>query len=77
MRRPPNLLFVFADQMRGMDMACAGNPQVLTPNMDRIASEGTLFVNACANCPVCTPSRATMLTGRYPSRTGPWPTTFP
>ena len=66
MRRPPNLLFVFADQMRGMDMGCAGNFQVLTPNMDRMASEGTLFVNACANCPVCTPSRATMLTGRYP-----------
>ncbi|GEM_PF-2953651 len=50
MRRPPNLLFVFADQMWGMDMGCAGNFQVLTPNMDRMASEGTLFVNARADC---------------------------
>ena len=62
----PNILFVFADQMRGMDMNCAGNLQVQTPNMDRMASEGTLFTHAYANCPVCTPSRATILTGRYP-----------
>ena len=62
----PNLLFVFADQMRGMDMACAGNPQVRTPTLDRLAGEGTLFTRAYANCPVCTPSRGTILTGRYP-----------
>jgi arylsulfatase A-like enzyme len=66
MSRRPNLLFVFADQMRGMDMGCAGNDQVQTPNMDRLASEGALFTHAYANCPVCTPSRATILTGRYP-----------
>ena len=62
----PNLLFVFADQMRRFDMGCAGNPQVRTPNMDRLASEGLMATQAIANCPVCTPSRATMLTGRYP-----------
>ena len=66
MKKRPNLLFVFADQMRGMDMGCAGNDQVITPNIDRLASEGTLFTHAYANCPVCTPSRATILTGRYP-----------
>jgi len=38
-----NLLLVFADQMRGMDMACAGNAQVITPNLDRLAAGGTLF----------------------------------
>ncbi len=66
MKRRPNLLFVFADQMRGTAMGCAGNAQVRTPNMDGLASEGTRFARACANCPVCTPSRGTILTGRYP-----------
>jgi len=62
----PNLLLVFADQMRGMDMGCAGNPDVMTPTMDRLAEEGVTFTHAYANCPVCTPSRAMLLTGRYP-----------
>ncbi len=62
----PNLLFVFADQMRGMAMGCAGNQDVQTPNLDRLAAEGTIFDHAFANCPVCTPSRAMLLTGRYP-----------
>jgi len=62
----PNLLFVFADQMRGFDMACAGNPDVRTPNLDRLSREGMMFEEAVANIPVCTPSRGTMLTGLYP-----------
>jgi len=62
----PNLLFIFADQMRGMDMACAGNGQVRTPHLDRLAAEGTQFTHAYANTPVCTPCRGTILTGRYP-----------
>ncbi|MDQ3541482.1 MAG: sulfatase [Chloroflexota bacterium] len=64
--RQPNVLFVFADQMRGMDLHCAGNPDVITPNLDRFAAEGTRFSRAFASVPVCTPSRAVMLTGRYP-----------
>lgn len=64
--QPPNLLFVFADQMRGFDMGCGGNPDVRTPNLDRLAEEGALFSRTFANCPVCTPSRAVLLTGRYP-----------
>lgn len=66
MASPPNLLFVFADQMRGMDLGCAGNPEVKTPHFDRLAAEGMRFSQAYANCPVCTPSRASLLTGRYP-----------
>lgn len=62
----PNLIFVFADQMRGMAMGCAGDPNAITPNMDKMAEEGIMFSNAYANNPVCTPSRACMLTGRYP-----------
>ncbi|HEV7214049.1 MAG TPA: sulfatase-like hydrolase/transferase, partial [Chloroflexota bacterium] len=65
----PNLLFVFADQMRGMDMGCAGNGEVVTPSMDRLAREGTRFSHAFANCPVCTPSRAILLSGCYPLTT--------
>ncbi len=62
----PNLLYVFADQMRGMDMGCAGNPDVQTPAMDRLAAEGAMFSRAYSNCPVCTPSRAMLLSGQYP-----------
>lgn len=62
----PNLLVVFADQMRGMDMGCAGNPDVITPSMDRLAREGMRFTSAYANAPVCTPSRGSLLTGLYP-----------
>jgi len=51
-------------------MACAGNPQVSTPNLDRLAAEGLLFQNAVANTPVCTPSRASLLTGLSPLANG-------
>jgi len=62
----PNLLFIYTDQMRGQAMGCAGNSQVKTPNIDRLASQGVMFTNAVANCPVCTPNRGVLLTGRYP-----------
>ncbi|MGB9598167.1 MAG: sulfatase family protein, partial [Candidatus Poribacteria bacterium] len=62
----PNLIFVFADQMRGMAMGCASDVNAITPNMDKMAEEGIMFSYAYANNPVCTPSRACMLTGRYP-----------
>ena len=64
---PPNLLFVFADQMRGQDMNCAGNPQMITPNFDRIASEGVRCSHHFATTPICCPNRATMFTGTYPT----------
>ncbi|MFS0726664.1 sulfatase [Paenibacillus sp. 1P07SE] len=66
--RRPNILFIFADQLRGMDMGCAGNPDVITPHMDRLAGEGVRYAKAYANLPVCGPSRATLLTGTYPMR---------
>jgi arylsulfatase A-like enzyme len=65
-----NVVLVFADQMRGQDMACAGNVQVISPNLDRMARGGTLFTRACANTPVCTPSRGSLLTGCYPRTHG-------
>jgi arylsulfatase A-like enzyme len=63
----PNVLYIFADQMRGMDMHCAGNAQVETPNMDLLASAGLRMSHAYANTPVCTASRAMLLTGLYPA----------
>jgi len=66
----PNIIFIFADQMRGSDMGCAGNPQVKTPQMDKLASQGVLFTNAYSFCPVCTPYRATLHTGRYSHANG-------
>jgi arylsulfatase A-like enzyme len=62
----PNLLFVFADQMRGQDMYCAGNEQMITPNLDRLAKEGLRLTNAISTYPLCCPVRASMMTGRYP-----------
>ena len=66
----PNLLFVFADQMRGMDMRCAGNADLITPSLDRLAAEGVRCTRACATTPICSPNRATLLTGTYPTTHG-------
>ncbi len=68
--KPPNILLILPDQMRGMDMGCAGNREVKTPNLDRLASGGVLFRNTFANTPVCCPARAILLTGKYPHRNG-------
>lgn len=64
--KKPNLIYVFADQMRGCDMGCAGNEEVITPNIDRMAGEGVLFQNAVSVFPVCTPNRASLISGKYP-----------
>jgi arylsulfatase A-like enzyme len=65
MMKKPNLLFIFADQMRASSLGCMGQEAVLTPHLDALAEQGLLFTNAIANSPVCTPSRASMLTGRH------------
>ena len=67
--RRPNLLFVFADQMRGMDMGCAGNAQVHTPHLDEMARQGLRATNAIATVPVCGPNRAVLLTGQFATQT--------
>lgn len=63
-----NLLFVFADQWRGFDLGCAGNPDVLTPCFDRFASQGVRFTHSFASNPVCCPNRAILLTGQHSAR---------
>ncbi len=62
----PNLLFVFADQWRAQDTGYAGNPDVRTPHLDGLARTSVNFRNAVSGCPVCSPFRASLITGRYP-----------
>ncbi|MDE3167688.1 MAG: sulfatase-like hydrolase/transferase, partial [Acidobacteriota bacterium] len=65
-----NFVFILADDFGWRDLGCYGNPYFATPNIDRLAKEGARFTNAYAACPVCSPTRASILTGRYPVRTG-------
>lgn len=64
----PNILFVFADQWRKQAFGYAGDPNVKTPNLDRFAKESVNFDHAVSGCPVCTPYRASLMTGVYPHR---------
>ena len=66
----PNILYVFADQWPAHVLGYAGNPDVRTPNLDALAAESIHCPVAIANNPVCTPSRATLLTGQLPDRHG-------
>jgi arylsulfatase A-like enzyme len=61
----PNILFVFADQLRYSAMGSSGNQIVRTPNFDRLASQGLVFDNAFASHPLCSPYRANIMTGKY------------
>ena len=63
--RPPNIVVVLVDDLRWDDIAIAGHPFVETPNIDRLANEGARFLNAFAATPLCSPSRASILTGQY------------
>jgi len=67
---PPNLLFLFTDEQRADTMAAYGNRRIHTPNLDRLAAMSTVFERAYVTQPVCTPSRATILTGLYPHTCG-------
>lgn len=68
--RQPNILFVLADQWRAQATGYAGDPNVKTPHLDRLAAQGVNFANAVSCLPVCTPYRATLLTGQYPTTHG-------
>ena len=62
---PPNVIVVLVDDLRWDDIGVAGHPFVETPNIDRLAREGARFINAFATTPLCSPSRAAILTGMY------------
>ncbi|TWU18798.1 sulfatase [Allorhodopirellula heiligendammensis] len=66
----PNVLLISIDDLNDWVGCLGGHPQAETPNIDRLADMGTLFSNAHCQSPVCNPSRASMMTGRYPHTTG-------
>lgn len=65
---PPNVIFILADDLGWMDLGCYGSSFYETPNLDRLAAEGVRFTNAYAACPVSSPTRVSIQTGRYPAR---------
>jgi arylsulfatase len=67
--RPPNVVLIFCDDLGYGDLAPYGS-KIPTPNIDRLAEDGIRFTNMCSADPVCSPSRAALLTGRYPTRVG-------
>jgi len=70
MNEKPNILFLLADQLRATSLPVYGENQINTPNIDRLAGEGITFTNSISTCPVCTPYRSMLLTGRHPQTTG-------
>jgi len=71
---PPNIVFILADDLGINDISAFGGGvaggRVPTPNIDRLAAEGAMFTNAYSGAATCAPSRAMLMTGRYPTRTG-------
>src|SRR3954466_14673414 len=66
----PNVVVILADDLGIGDLSCFGAKDVRTPNLDRLAKEGVRFADLHANSPVCSPSRASVLTGKYPQHAG-------
>lgn len=66
----PNVVFFLVDDMGWTDLACYGSELYETPNIDRLAKQGIRFTSAYAACPVCAPTRHSILSGKYPARSG-------
>lgn len=67
-KRKPNIVFFLIDDMGQRDLRCYGSKIYETPNIDTLASQGMLFTDGYAACPVCSPTRASVMTGKYPAR---------
>ena len=70
--RPPNFIIILADDLGYGDLKCFGSSGNATPHLDRMAAEGVRFTDCYAPMPYCAPSRASLLTGRYPFRHAMW-----
>lgn len=68
--KPPNVLWIFCDQLRWHSLSCSGDPNIETPNLDRLAAEGANFIHAYTSCSVCTPARAAVMTGQHAHANG-------
>lgn len=68
--RSPNLIFILTDNLGAWSLGCYGNPDIQTPHIDRLAAQGVRFTRALSGNPVCSPTRATFLTGLIPSQHG-------
>src|SRR3954466_13437015 len=68
-RKSPNIVVFLVDDLGATDLGCFGSTFYETPNVDRLAASGMRFTAAYSTCPVCSPTRASMMTGRYPQRT--------
>ncbi|MCB0688304.1 MAG: sulfatase [Saprospiraceae bacterium] len=68
--KSPNVLFILADDLGYHDLSCMGSKYYETPNIDRIAREGVIFTEGYAACQVCSPSRASIMSGKFPARHG-------
>jgi arylsulfatase A-like enzyme len=66
----PNIVFFLADDLGQRDLGVYGSTFYETPHLDRLAAEGARFTDAYAACPVCSPTRASIITGQWPQRTG-------
>jgi arylsulfatase A-like enzyme len=69
-RRAPNVLLIVVDDMGYGDLGCYGSKEIRTPAIDRLAKEGVRLTDFYANSAMCSPTRAALLTGRYPQRSG-------
>lgn len=67
---PPNVVFFLVDDLGQRDMGCYGSTFYETPHIDQLAKDGALFTDAYAACPVCSPTRASIMSGQWPQRTG-------
>jgi arylsulfatase A-like enzyme len=68
--QPPNLLWIFVDQLRFQSLSAHGDQNIETPHIDRLIREGADFTHAVSTCPVCTPARGSVMTGQYGNRNG-------
>ena len=68
--KKPNVLFILADDYGYHDLSVMGSKYYETPNIDRIANEGMIFTDGYATCQVCSPSRASIMSGKFPARHG-------
>lgn len=68
--RKPNIVFIYVDDLGYNDLSCMGSQYYETPNVDRIYNESMVFTNGYANCQVCSSSRASLMSGKFPARHG-------